>query len=106
MSQKKRKKRRPQGNYEAQNARQRQELAASTDPGSTEKRLNPTARNLLLGDLVLLAVVGLLTNNGLISDVLSSILSVVGIILMLAALWIQFGRKQNPGGRDSWPDLR
>ena len=104
MSQKKRKKRHSQGPSEARN-RQLQDQMNNEYLRNNEKRLNPTARNLLLGDLVLLAAVGLLVNHNLISQLLSNILSLVGIVIMMAALWFQFGKKRRDGGRGSWPGL-
>ena len=90
MSQKRGKKRHSQAVYDARN-RQKQEQLANDRVRYSGKRLNPTARNLLLGDLVLLAVVGLLLNNKLISDLTANLLSLLGIVLMIVALWFQFG---------------
>ena len=96
MSQKKRKKRRTQSSYHA-GSRQWQDQPTDSQV-NYEKKLNPVTRNLLLLDLVLLAVVGLLSNNGLISDTLSAILSLVGIVVMVVALWFQFGRTGTSSG--------
>ena len=105
MSQKRGKKRHSQAVYDARN-RQKQEQLANDRVRYSGKRLNPTARNLLLGDLVLLAVVGLLLNNRLISDLTANLLSLLGIVLMIVALWFQFGKKNREGGGDDWPSMR
>ena len=104
MSQKKRKKRHSQAAYDAKNWKQQEQLADERIRHGG-KPLDPTARNLLLIDLVLLAVVGLLTNHNLISNLLSSILSIVGIILMFVALWCQFGKKRKGNSGDG-PRIR
>lgn len=64
------------------------------------KRLKPAARNLLLFDLVFLAVAQLLYNNQLISSAASGLCTILGIILLFLSLWIQFGN--GPSG-DSTP---
>ena len=104
MSQKKRKKRHSQAVYDAKN-RQKQEQLAS-DQERYGKRMNPTARNLLLGNLVFLAAVSLLYSNNMISATLSGLCSLLGFILLLAALWFQFGKKNRNDGRGNWPGLR
>ena len=104
MSQKKRKKRRAQG-PSGTKAQQQVQGALASELAHDEKRLSPVARNLLLLDLVLLAAVGLLVNHEMISDLAANVLSVVGIILMMIALWFQFGRKK-PRDGSGWSDLR
>lgn len=59
-----------------------------------QKRLDPTARVLLYTDLVFLAAASLLYANHLISDFISGLCTLIGVILLLTALWFQFGRKK------------
>ena len=59
--------------------------------------MDPTARNLLLLDLVFLAVISLLDMYKMISAPVSAISSIVGLILLFAALWFQFGKKNKSG---------
>ena len=56
------------------------------------KRLKTIARNILLADVALLGVCQLLLTAGIISNFTSGIISMLGIVLMLVALWIQFGK--------------
>ena len=69
------------------------------------KRLKTIARNILLADVALLGLCQLLLANGLISDFTSGIISMVGIVLMVVALWIQFGNHghdDNTRSSSSW----
>ena len=76
----------------APSARTRSEGAVLADEKQqVGKRFKPAARNLLLLNLVFLAAVQLLYNQQLISELLSNICTVIGIILLFLALWIQFG---------------
>ena len=104
MSQKKRKKRHSQAVYDAKN-RQRQEQLAN-DRARYGKRLDPAARNLLLVNLVFLAVVSLMTNQGMLTPLVSGTCTIIGIILLLAALWLQFGKKRTDGRNSNWPGLK
>ena len=98
MSQKKRKKRHTQAVYDAK-SRQKQEQLAN-DRARYGKRLDPTARSLLFGNLVFLAAAGLLSKYGYISDVVTGLCTLLGIALLFLALWFQFGKKRpgNGGG--------
>ena len=69
------------------------------------RRMNPIARNLLFGNLVFLAVTQLLYSGGYISDMLSGSATLLGICLLLLALWFQFGGKGHTGGTGHWPGL-
>ena len=102
MSRKKYKKRHSQSTMNAKRQAAQAKLADEKD--RARKRMDPTARNLLLGDVVFLAACQLLYNNGVISDAISSACSIFGLILMFIALWFQFGKKRD-GGRKSgdWP---
>ena len=55
------------------------------------KRFKPAARNLLLLNLVFLAATQLLYNSQLISETISNICTLLGVIFLFVALWIQFG---------------
>ena len=59
------------------------------------KRFDPTARALLLTDLVFLALVSLLDMNDIIPDVVSGVCTVMGVVLLIIALWFQFGNKKD-----------
>ena len=96
MSQKKRKKRHSQTVYEEKNRQKQEQLA--NDRARYGKRMNPTARNLLLINLVFLAAVNLLYNQGMISDFFSGLSTLLGIFLLIVALWFQFGKKNQGGG--------
>lgn len=60
--------------------------------GST-KRFNPAARNLLFLDLIILAGSMFLEGQGIISEMTSGVITLVGLGLLLLALWFQFGRR-------------
>ena len=98
MSQKKHKKRHSQSTINAKRQANQAKLADEKD--RMRKRMDPTARNLLLGDLVFLAICQLLYSNGIISETLSALSSIIGLILLVIALWFQFGNKRggNSGG--------
>lgn len=95
MSQKKHKKRRPQSKHPTTNA-PTTESEFSAD--GKRKRMNRTARTILLATLVLLAIVQLLIQANLISDALANAFSFLGLILLFIAVWIQF---RGPGGGHS-----
>ena len=61
--------------------------------------MNPLARTMLLTDLVFLAIVAILDGMDRISDSVSLACSVIGFVLMLAALWVQFGPKDKDFGK-------
>ena len=98
MSQKKHKKRHSQSTINAKRQANQAKLVDEKD--RMRKRMDPTARNLLLGDLVFLAICQLLYSNGIISETLSALSSIIGLILLVIALWFQFGNKRggNSGG--------
>lgn len=95
-------------------ARTRSQGATLADEKSRSgKRFNPLARNLLFGDLIFLALSQLLYSKGLMSEFLSGLATLVGLVVLLAALWFQFGKKDinnsgGPGisgGSGRWPGL-
>lgn len=106
MSQKKYKKRHSQSTMNAKRQAAQAKLADEKD--RARKRMDPTARNLLLGNLVFLAASQMLYTNGMMSDTVNAITSIIGIILLFVALWFQFGKKKRDGrprGGGDWPDL-
>ena len=86
MSQKKRKKRHPQNKRSVGAAAVESQFSSE----GKRKRLNPTARNLLLTTLVMLAVIQLLIQFSLITDALANGLSLFALALLIIALWVQF----------------
>lgn len=93
MSQKKHKKRHVQSTVAAKKRAAAEELADQKD--RARKRMNPVTRNLLFSDLIFLGVCELLTQSGMLSPLMSGIATVVGVFLLILALWFQFG--QGPG---------
>lgn len=79
--------------------RQQEQAKLADEKDRAKKRMDPTARMLLYGDLVFLAIISLLDYRGLISDLAGGLCTVVGILLLLAALWFQFGKKAGRGPR-------
>ena len=97
MSKKKYKKRQHRPTVAAK--RQLEQERIADEVSRSRKRMNPVARNILLADLVLLALAAILESNGLITPVVSGAVSIFGLILMVIALWVQFGKKKGgPGG--------
>lgn len=94
MSQKKHKKRHPQKKHSVSTPAMESEFASD----GRRKRMNRTARNLLLLSLVLMAAVNLLVNMDVMGQAVANILSLVGIILLILALWFQF-RDPTGGGQ-------
>lgn len=71
---------------------------ANALPGERdEKRMDPLARRLLILDVILIAAAQLLHTAGFISDTADIVLTVLGLVLLLAALAIQ-GRSGSGGG--------
>lgn len=62
---------------------------------SSSKRFDPLARNLLFGDLIVLALSQFLTTKGIMSEFLSNSITLIGFIVLLIAIWIQFGKKDS-----------
>lgn len=106
MAQKKYKKRHSQSTMNAK--RQANEAKIAEEKDRARKRMDPTARTLLLGDLVFLAIVSMLDQAGMLSDYVSAFCTAIGIVLLLAGLWFQFGRKAQKksfGSKSDWPGL-
>jgi len=100
MSQKKRKK--------GKNQNYRTGAVTGWDSGSTlehengkVRRLSPDSRNLLLLDLVLLAVTQMLFNAEKISEAMANILSLIGLALLILALVRQFQYTKKSGNSGS-----
>ena len=89
MSQKKRKKR--NSNYAGKDPMKLQQT-------SNNKKMDPLTRNILLSDLVILAASMMLQEHGLISETMASIVCVVGIIMLIVALYLLFGPQRRIDG--------
>ena len=85
--------------------RQAEQERIADEKDRSRKRMNPVARNILLADLVILALAALLEHNGLITPLISGMVSIFGLILMVIALWVQFGKKNGGGGGIGGPRL-
>lgn len=78
--------------------RQIEQEKLADEKSRNKKRMDPTARAMLYGDLVFLAVVSILEANSMLSPIVAGICTLIGLILMVAALWIQFGPKNGGPG--------
>ena len=103
MSQKKHKKRQHSPTVAAK--RQAQQARIAEEMSRSRNRMNPAARNLLLGNLVFLALAGLLERNGLIPTAAAGVCTILGIILLITALWLQFGRRGDDHSSGGSPRL-
>lgn len=103
MSKKKYKKRQHSPTVMAK--RQAEQERIADEVSRNRKRMNPVARNILLADLVILALAALLERNGLIPPIVSGVVSIFGLVLMVIALWVQFGKKDGRGGGIGGPRL-
>ena len=97
MANRKNKRRQHSRTVELKRQQEQEKLADEKD--RAKKRMDPTARALLYGDLVFLALVSLLGYKGLISESADGLCTIIGVILLLAALWFQFGNKAGKGPR-------
>ena len=95
MAKKKYKKRQHSPTVAARRQQEQEKLA--DEKARSGKRFDPTARALLLTDLVFLAIVSLLDLNGVIPELVSGICTITGVVLLLVALWFQFGPKDKKG---------
>ncbi|MGI5962711.1 MAG: hypothetical protein ACOX7N_03225 [Lawsonibacter sp.] len=100
MSQKKRKKRHSQAVLDAKRQAAQAKLAEEKD--RARNRMNPIARNLLFGDLVFLAICQILYTQGMLSEFLSNGATILGIILLVAALYFQFVKGTGGGNSGRW----
>lgn len=92
MSQKKRKKRNSSSAVLSKDPRKLQETAKS-------KRMDTLPRNLLLSDLVLLAASQMMLEREMISNTMADIVGVVGLLMLVTALFLLFGPKKGSAGR-------
>lgn len=77
--------------------RQMEQEKLADEKSRAKNRWNPAGRALLWGDLVFLAASSLLEMNGLISDQAAGLCTIVGVLLLLAALWLLFGNRKGKG---------
>ena len=106
MSQKKYKKRKHSATVTAKRQAEQERIADEKD--RARKRMDPTARTLLLGDLVFLSIVMMMDRAGMLSEYVSAFCTAIGIVLLLAGLWFQFGKKakeKSYGRKSDWPGL-
>lgn len=103
MAGKKSGKRRHSRTVDLKRQMEREKLADEKD--RARKRMDPTARLLLLGDLVFLSVSVILESKELISAFAGGMCTIIGVVLLLTALWFQFGRKKGPNGPGAGPRL-
>lgn len=103
MAKKKNQKRQRSRTVELKRQLEQEKLADEKD--RAKKKLDPTARLLLYGDLVFLALASILYANNLISDLVSSLCTILGVILLLIALWLQFGNRKDQNGPWKGPRL-
>ncbi|MCI9156928.1 MAG: hypothetical protein HFF44_08340 [Lawsonibacter sp.] len=85
--------------------RQLEQEKLADEKARTGKRFDPTARALLLGDLVFLAVISLLDRGEVLSPTVSGVCTVIGAVLLIIALWFQFGKKKGQNGIGNGPRL-
>ena len=78
--------------------RQVEQEKLADERSRAKNRWNPAGRALLWSDLVFLAATSLLEANDLISDTASALCTLVGVILLSAALWLLFGNKKRQDG--------
>ena len=81
MSQKKHKKRHPQAKRRVSAPVEESEFASD----GTRKR------NILLFALILLAATEAMFRAGLLPEAVSNVVAIVGLVLLMIALWFQFG---------------
>lgn len=93
---KKTKKRQHSRTVELKRKMEQEKLADEKD--RAKKRMDPAARALLLIDLIFLAAVSLLEVNEILSDAVSGACTIIGVVILLIALWLQFGPKGRGSG--------
>ena len=76
--------------------RREQENIIADQKDRARNRMNPIARNILLGDLVYLSVLQILDSNGIISKSVANITTLLGALLILVALYFQFIKGNHP----------
>ena len=91
MSKKKNKKRHSQSTSAAKRQALQEEIA--DQKSRNRNRLKPAARNLLLTDIVVLAATEFLLMGEIISEALANGIAILGVILLLLGIYIQFSKK-------------
>ena len=89
MSQKKHKKR--NSNYGGKDPMKLQQT-------SKNKKADPLTRNILLSDLVMLAASMMLQEQGMIGETMATVVTVVGVIMLIVALYLLFGPQKRING--------
>ena len=87
----KHKKRHPNSTMAAKKRAEAEAIADQKD--RARRRMNPVARNILLGDLVFLAACFWLEQLGVLSESLNHITALIGLALIPIALYFQFVKK-------------
>ena len=77
--------------------RQLEQEKLADEKSRAKNRWNPAGRALLWGDLVFLAASSLLEMNGLIGGQAAGACTIIGVILLLIALWLLFGNRKGKG---------
>ena len=103
MAKKKNQKRQHSRTVELKRQAEQEKLAGEKD--RAKNRWNPAGRALLYIDLVFLAVSALLDANNLVSEFVSGLFTLLGVILLLAALWLLFGNKKGGSSVKKSPRL-
>ena len=88
MSQKRQKKRNNQPLQTGKNPNKLQQTSKS-------KKMNPLARNLLLIDLVTLGASQLMVEHEMISEAMANFVAGLGIVMLIVALYLEFGPKKD-----------
>ena len=60
------------------------------------KRMNPIARNILLGDLVYLSIIQLLDSNHMLTETAANLATLIGALMIPLALYFQFLKGNHP----------
>ena len=89
MSQKKRKKQ--NSNYTGKDPMKLQQA-------SKNKKADPLTRNILISDLVILAASMVLQENGMIGEGMATAVAIVGVIVLIVALYLLFGPQKRING--------
>lgn len=79
--------------------RQMEQEKLADEKSRSKNRWDPAGRALLWGDLVFLAASSLLEMNGLITGQAAGLCTIVGVVLLLVALWLLFGKRRAKGPR-------
>ena len=64
---------------------------------SHSKKMDPMPRNLLCIDLIMLAASEWMVQEEMLSNSAANMIGILGVILLLAALYLQFGPKKRSG---------